>query len=490
MTGFIVACTGMVLLAVAFFAWPLLRSGKYPLPAANRWLMIILIALVVGAISTGIYTTYLHKHGGWNADNVPPAGRNENLQLLQAIRQLEAQAKESPNDLHAWLQLGAAYVSAQRADQAVTAYQHAYDISQGKEIEAINGLAEGLLMTRTEAAFTRASGLLDEALRIQPNSPKALWYGGMVALQSNNLRLARDRFRSMLALNPPERVRSMLEREVQDLDQQLGENSSADANAAHPERKLAVTVKIDPKLKAQIKSPMTLFVVARDPAQPGPPLAVQRRSSTDIPLKVELNKSNAMMPARTIDTVADTVEVVARLSASGNAIQQAGDYAGVVQYSFGKQGQSGNVTVEINQAIKRADQRLSAQKNEAAGAAPAESGRRITVNVKLDSRLQAQIKSPMTLYVLARDPNQPGPPLAVQRHMSNELPLKVELTKASAMMPSRSIDDANAVEVVARLSASGSPIQQPGDYVGSVQYSFDKQGQQGVVNIEINHQVP
>jgi len=489
MTGFIVACVAMVLAAVALFAWPLLRSKKYSLPIANRWLTVILILLVISAVSAGVYGTYLSTHGGWNADNVPPSGQNENLQLLQAIQQLEAQAKGSPNELRPWLQLGAAYVSAQRADQAVTAYQRAYDISQGKEIEAINGLAESLLMTRTEAAFTRASGLLDEALRIQPNSPKALWYGGMVALQLNNLHLARDRFRSMLALNPPDNVRSMLEREVQDLDQQLGDASTAESSAAHADRKLAVNVKIDPKLKAQIKSPMTLFVIARDPSQPGPPLAVQRGASTDIPLKVELSKANAMMPSRTIDTAADTIEVVARLSASGNAIQQAGDYAGIAQYSFGKQGQKGSVTVEINQEIKSADQRLSVQQSAALASTP-QSARRITVNVKLDPKLQSQIKTPMTLYVLARDPKQSGPPLAVQRHMSNELPLTVELTKASAMMSTRSIDDASTVEVVARLSASGSPMQQTGDYVGSMQYSFDQQGQQGVVNIEINHQVP
>src|SRR5947207_14987293 len=139
MMGFIVACAGMVLLAVALFAWPLLRSKNYSLPAANRWLTLVLITLVTGAISGGIYASYTYKHGGWNADNVPAAAENENVQLAQAIKQLEAQANQNPNEMQPWLQLGAAYVSAQRADQAVTAYQHAYDLSQGKELEAING---------------------------------------------------------------------------------------------------------------------------------------------------------------------------------------------------------------------------------------------------------------------------------------------------------------------------------------------------------------
>jgi cytochrome c-type biogenesis protein CcmH len=282
---------------------------------------------------------------------VPTTGQTEDVQLAQAIKQLEAQANENKNDAQAWMKLGAALVMAHRADQSVSAYQHAYELTGGKTIDAITGLAEALLMTRTEASFTRASGLLDEALRMQPANPKALWYGGMVALQLNNLAVARDRFRSMLALNPPDKLRTMLEREIQDLDQQLGGTaSSAPAASSQDAHSITVNVKLDPKLKDRIKSPMTLFILARDPNQPGPPLAVQRHMSTEMPLKVELSKANAMLATRTIDG-ADSVEVVARLSASGTPMQQSGDYAGSVQYSFSKQGSHGEVNIEINHQV-------------------------------------------------------------------------------------------------------------------------------------------
>jgi len=350
MTGFIFACVSMVLIAGLLIAWPLFRKFA-SLPLANRWLTLVLTVLVISAISGGIYATHTVQRGGWNADNAPATGQTENVQLAQAIKELEAQANANKNDAQAWIKLGGALVMAHRADQSVTAYQHAYDITDGKVIDAVTGLAEALLMTRTEAAFTRAAGLLDEALRIQPANPKALWYGGMVALQLNKLELARDRFRSMLALNPPDKLRSMLEREIQDLDQQLGASASTTpAGSSAAGHSVTVNVKLDPKLKDQIKVPMTLFILARDPNQPGPPLAVQRHMSTEIPLKVELSNANAMLATRTIDGV-DTVEVVARLSNSGTPMQQSGDYAGSVQYSFSKQGSHGEVTIEINHQV-------------------------------------------------------------------------------------------------------------------------------------------
>ena len=105
-------------------------------------------------------------------------------------------------------------------------------------------------------------------------------------------------------------------------------------------------------------------------------------------------------------------------------------------------------------------------------------------------RLKQQLQQPVSLFVLARNPKQPGPPLAVQRHLSNELPLQLELTTADAMLPTRSIANAQDIEIVARLSASGMPTEQSGDYFGSVPYSFVKQGEQGSVAIEINQRVP
>ena len=64
-----------------------------------------------------------------------------------------------------------------------------------------------------------------------PNHPKALWYGSIAALQAGDLRRGRDRLQLLLAQNPPEELRSVLERQIQDLNQQLGEAGQACARS-------------------------------------------------------------------------------------------------------------------------------------------------------------------------------------------------------------------------------------------------------------------
>jgi cytochrome c-type biogenesis protein CcmH len=95
------------------------------------------------------------------------------------------------------------------------------------------------------------------------------------------------------------------------------------------------------------------------------------------------------------------------------------------------------------------------------------------------------------LFVLARDPSAGGPPLAVQRHSSNDLPLTVELSERDAMMPTRTIAGVARVEVVARLSRSGTPQAQSGDFYGTAEHVFAGDGtSEATLNIIIDRTVP
>jgi cytochrome c-type biogenesis protein CcmH len=162
----------------------------------------------------------------------------------------------------------------------------------------------------------------------------------------------------MLVQNPPEQIRSMIERQVQDLNQQLGEQSAATgpAPAAGPQapaaagqsRSIKVSVKIAPAIQQQLSGPLPMFILARDPDAAGPPLAVQRHSSSDAPLNVELSERDAMIAARSIATV-PRVKVVARLSKSGAPQAQSGDFYGEADYEFAKD--TGTLQITIDRSV-------------------------------------------------------------------------------------------------------------------------------------------
>jgi cytochrome c-type biogenesis protein CcmH len=82
--------------------------------------------------------------------------------------------------------------------------------------------------------------------------------------------------------------------------------------------------------------------------------------------------------------------------------------------------------------------------------------------------LLATLRGSDTVFVIARAPGGSGPPLAVKRFAASDLPANFRLDESDAMMPSRSLAGASEVEIVARLSASGDAIRQPGDLESAV----------------------
>jgi cytochrome c-type biogenesis protein CcmH len=346
MTTFIIVCAAMVAAALLWLVIPLLRAkpieGDAP-RKAEKGISAGVIALLVPLLAVAMYAGL--SNWDWEATAEDSA---RNAQLSDLLEQLEARLQSNPNDVNGWLLLGRSSISMQRFKRGIEAYQRAYELSRGENVDAILGLGEALAMADESAMNGRAGQLFEEALVRAPNHPKALWYGSLAALQAGDLHKGRDRLQLLLAQNPPEELRGVLERQIQDLNQQIGEagkTQSAAAVEGGPSRTIQVAVTLAPRIKEQLKEPVTLFVLARDPAG-GPPLAAKRLSSTQIPLTVELTERDAMMPTRTIGNV-PKVQVVARLSKSGTPQAQSGDFFGQADYEFGKD--TGTLNILIDQ---------------------------------------------------------------------------------------------------------------------------------------------
>ena len=95
-----------------------------------------------------------------------------------------------------------------------------------------------------------------------------------------------------------------------------------------------------------------------------------------------------------------------------------------------------------------------------------ESEAEITVRVDISPELKARSHANDTVFIFARSESGPPMPLAVSRHSVSALPLTVVLNDQMAMGPMAKLSQVNTVNVVARVSKSGQPIAQTGDFQG------------------------
>ena len=96
---------------------------------------------------------------------------------------------------------------------------------------------------------------------------------------------------------------------------------------ADAKQSITLSVSLDPALQGSLQPEHTLFVYARAAQGPRMPLAIIQHKASELPLEVQLNASMAMMPQMSL-TQFPRVIFLARISASGNAMTQAGDLLG------------------------------------------------------------------------------------------------------------------------------------------------------------------
>ncbi len=106
--------------------------------------------------------------------------------------------------------------------------------------------------------------------------------------------------------------------------------------------------------------------------------------------------------------------------------------------------------------------------DEEAGEASSQTGSKPVTELKLKITLNRALKKELSpespVFVFVRAADNPGPPLAVVRKQVHELPFEITLNDSHAMIPGRSISSAKNIIVGVRISVSGNPERQPGDY--------------------------
>lgn len=388
MTLFIIGCSVLVLLAVAFVAVPMLRArrdagaeaidprqraalnaqlwreqrdeldreradgtlapeqhalavaeldrralaelpAEAPRPDAarrGRWLLpTALVLLPVAAVAT-----YLAI--GSPMSMAPPQAQFERM-----IEQLAARLQREPGDAEGWAMLARSYLVTGRPAQSTQAYARAVALRPG-DADLLAGYADAMASQQGRLEG-EPMALVEKALAIDPKHPTALalaatasqearrWPEALVRWQRLADAVTDDPRASAAVAEAIGRLRSAAAADGVKLPEPAARTrpSPAAANAS-----ISGEVSLAPALAARVQPQDVVFVFARASEGPPLPLAVARFRASELPLRFTLDDSMAMAPGMNL-SAHRKVTIGARISRSGQAAAQPGDLSGQVE---------------------------------------------------------------------------------------------------------------------------------------------------------------
>ena len=226
--------------------------------------------------------------------------------------------------------------------------------------------ADALAMSQDRRLDDKVLALVERALKLDPEHPKALIMAATAALQRKDYRAAVGYLERLQRVAPPdsELARFVGER-LQEARAEAGSKGDEkvaaqagpgggtqpapkDESRAQAAAATAGTIKgrvtLSPALAAKTDPTDTVFIVARALEGPRMPLAVLKRQARDLPLDFTLSDEQAMSPQMTLSKFSEVI-VTARVSKGGGAAPRSGDLQG--QTSAVKVGASGvNLTID------------------------------------------------------------------------------------------------------------------------------------------------
>lgn len=316
----------------------------------------IFVTLVL-AISLPVMAIMLYKYvstGEFTNDLSQQQHANTQSQSLEgAIASLQKKLQEDPDNVEGWKMLGQSYFVMQRYEAAKQAYINALELVNQADPELLVLTAESSAFSNNELFAEYEKSLLKKALSINPKFERALWYAGYAAYTSSDYSVAVEHWQSLSELVPADRpqVKQSLNTFLADAREKAGMPAVVEETQDSQQRTINVAVQLNANINQLANSNDTLFIYARPAQGPKMPLSLARMTVASLPIEVTLTKDMSMVPNMTIESF-DQIEVLARISKSGQAITQPGDLisqAVKVDFSISN---SANVVLDITSVVE------------------------------------------------------------------------------------------------------------------------------------------
>jgi cytochrome c-type biogenesis protein CcmH len=330
MTLFWLGAALLVLVALAFLLLPLQRERK----RAGHWSVSgVVVSFATVPVAVALYFVVT----SWD----PEEGSGAPAEERALVAQLAAKMVESPDDVDGWLLLGRSYMVLGEYALGRQAFSEAWQRTPEPGNDLKLALGEALILSDRVSLNAEGAQLIEEVLRAEPNNQRALWYGGLIAVELGKTDLARARWTRFLAFDNPEEVKDTVRR----LLAQLPTEASPGAADAAEGFGLNLRVSVAESLPA-VRPEAGLFIFARAPNERAP-VAVIRRPVDTLPGTFSLSDQDVMIPGRSLADFPE-LSLVARISQSGQPAEQSGDLYAETLY---RRGDDPAVALVIDQVV-------------------------------------------------------------------------------------------------------------------------------------------
>lgn len=299
-----------------------------------------------------------------------PAGHDNFSSVLE---NLIARLEKNPEDIEGWIMLGRTYAIMERYAEASNTYAKLVELVPDNP-QILSDYADVLAMKNQGNLTGKPAELIYEALRIDPQYPKALALAGTIEFEQEKFEQAAAHWEKLLEVIPVDSqlaksVKTSIaeakllssggkgitaEQQTKATDSQqeantLSKKETSDSPTATETVLLSVSgqVTISKELAPRASPNDTLFIYARAKTGPKMPLAILRLKASDLPATFTLTDDMAMTPTMKMSSFPEVV-IEARISKSGQAVPASGDLQG-----FSDPVKIGNntITVVINKQI-------------------------------------------------------------------------------------------------------------------------------------------
>ena len=244
----------------------------------------------------------------------------------ELISTIEGRVKERTSNIYYWVILAQAAIADNNILAASNYFSSALKV-EPRDSQLLAQYAETLFLVDDNKFTQRVRAAVDKAFAADSNNQTVLGLKGIEAFAGKNFELAETYWLGAQSqVNPESAVFKGLQVGIDRARDFIAENSGSDTDVSQLSE-IQVELRIDLSLGAKVprRPDQRVFIAAVRESGPPMPLAAKKILASQLPMRVVLTDKDAIIPGQDLTTEIK-IKVVARLSNSGSATPQSGDW--------------------------------------------------------------------------------------------------------------------------------------------------------------------